>query len=203
MYITYSILAITIIISLLAINDVHLKSKLLLNPYDVVEERNWYRMLTHGFVHADFLHLFFNMYVLYIFGVGVEAVFMQLFETRGYMMYPLFYIAAILFAGLPALVKHRENPSYNSLGASGAVMAVLFVFILFFPMQKLYFLFIPIGIPAYIMGPIILILEYVLAKRGGTNIAHDAHIAGAIFGIIFMVIAKPEVFIHFINQFGQ
>ena len=202
MYITYFIIAITCLVSLIAINDDRIKRQLLLNPNDVVEYRKWYRMLTHGFVHADFIHLFFNMYVLYIFGVGVEANFMDLFKTRGYMMYPLFYISAILFAGLPALIKHKDNPAYNSLGASGAVMAVLFVFILFFPTVELRFFFIPIDIPAFVMGPILLLLEYVLAKRGRTNIAHDAHIAGAVYGLIFIIIAKPEILSLFIKQFG-
>jgi len=201
MYITYSLLAVTILISVKAFDDESWKRRLMLNPYDVVHHKKWYRTFTHAFIHADFAHLFFNMYVLYLFGEFLEERFIAEYGLRGYMLYALLYLSAILFSSIFSIAKHKDNIHYNSLGASGAVSAVLFAYIVVNPMAELGLLILPIFVPAYIFGPIILFVEYLLAKRGGTGIAHDAHIAGAIYGIVFMLILNYNYLFEFIDQF--
>ena len=117
-------------------------------------------------------------------------------------MFAILYMMGILFATLLSLFKHKDNPGYNSLGASGAVMAVLFAFILMHPENRLGLLLLPgIEIPAYIFGPIILAVEYGMSKRGGTGIAHDAHFAGAIFGVLFITAVDYQYLLNFFKHF--
>ncbi len=202
MYVTYLLLAVTIVISVIAMENNALKRRLMLNPHDVVHYKKWYRTFTHAFIHADYMHLGFNMFVLYSFGEILELHFYANYGNRGYMLYLLLYLTGILFSSVISIQKHKDNPAYNALGASGAVSAVLFAMILIAPSMELGLLFIPIRLPAYIFGPLLLVLEYVLSKRGGTNIAHDAHIAGAIFGVIFMIALDYNYLLNFINNFG-
>ncbi len=202
MYITYLLLALTVLISVKAMSDNTLKSRLMLNPYDIVHHKKWYRCITHGFIHADFTHLLFNMYVFYLFGVSLEERLTLDYGVRGHAIYGLLYVSGILFASVLSIKNNKDNPHYNALGASGAVSAILFAYIIVNPTRELGLLLIPIYIPAYIFGPIILLIEYVLSKRGGTGIAHDAHFAGAIYGILFMVALNKDYFIGFIEQIG-
>jgi membrane associated rhomboid family serine protease len=203
MYVTYLLLALTILISAIAMDNQSLKYRLMLNPYDVIHHKKWYRCFTHAFVHGDWLHLGFNMYVLFSFGEVLEFQLILLYGLKGYYYMALLYLSAILFSSLLSLYINKNNPGYNSLGASGAVMAVLFAYILLFPTAELGLLFLPIRIPAFIFGPIILIAEYALSKRGGTGIAHDAHFAGAVYGIIFMTIVDFHFLLNFFNQFTR
>ena len=137
MYITYLLLAITILVSVKAMDNMSLKGKLMMNPYDVIHNKKWYRCFSHAFVHADFMHLGFNMFVLYGFGIGLEDILTLRYGVQGYVMFSVLYIMGILFATLLSLKNHKDNPSYNSLGASGAVMAVLFAYIIMRPDQNL------------------------------------------------------------------
>ncbi len=202
MYVTYLLLAITILISVKAMEDATLKGKLMMNPYDVIHYKKWYRCFTHAFIHADFMHLGFNMFVLYNFGVNLEDTLVLNYGTQGYVMFAVLYIMGILFATIISLIKHKDNPGYNSLGASGAVMAVLFAYILMHPERELELLLLPnIKIPGFIFGPIILAIEYAMAKRGGTGIAHDAHFAGAIFGVLFITAVDYHYLLNFFKHF--
>jgi membrane associated rhomboid family serine protease len=203
MYVTYLLLAVTILISAIAMDNQSLKYRLMLNPYDVIHHKKWYRCFTHAFVHGDWLHLGFNMYVLFSFGEVLEFQLIRLYGLKGYYYMALLYLSAILFSSLLSLYTNKDNPGYNSLGASGAVMAILFAYILLFPTAELGLLFLPMRIPAFIFGPIILIAEYALSKRGGTGIAHDAHFAGAVYGIIFMTIVDYHFLLNFFNQFTR
>ena len=197
--ITLVIIIVTVIVSLYAFENPDIKYKLLFNPHSVVHQKKWYKTITHGFIHADFIHLGLNMYVLYMFGNIVEHFFLTNFQF-GVTYYLVLYIGGILFATLPAFYKHSDNVHYNSLGASGAVSAVLFSAILIHPEYTLY-LFAVIPIPAVVFGPLYLFYEYYMDKKGKTNIAHDAHFAGAVFGIIFTLILDFNYFINnFINQ---
>ena len=203
MYVTYLLLAVTILISAIAMDNQSLKYRLMLNPYDVIHHKKWYRCFTHAFVHGDWLHLGFNMYVLFSFGEVLEFQLIRLYGLKGYYYMALLYLSAILFSSLLSLYTNKDNPGYNSLGASGAVMAILFAYILLFPTAELGLLFLPMRIPSFIFGPIILIAEYALSKRGGTGIAHDAHFAGAVYGIIFMTIVDYHFLLNFFNQFTR
>jgi membrane associated rhomboid family serine protease len=213
MYITYFILGITILVSLKAFNEPDFKRKLLMNPYDIVHNKKWYRTFTHAFIHADFMHLGFNMYVLYLFGVqsfdgggnspylkSLEPSFVDDFGVIGYWYFFLLYVGGILFSSIYAIYKHQDNPNYNSLGASGAVSSVIFGAILLNPHAELGIFPLPFMLPAYIFGPLLLVAEYFMSKRGGTNVAHDAHIAGALFGILFTIAINPNYIVNFFNS---
>ncbi len=209
MYITYIILIGTVLISLKAIDNPELKYRFLLNPYDVVNEKKWYRIFSHGFIHADYIHLFFNMFVLYMFGVehtdsdgsfmSLEPALVHEFGGKGYWVYFLLYFGGIAFSSLYSLIKYKDNPNYNSLGASGAVYAVVFASIIVNPEMQMGILFLPFYLPAYIFGPLLLLIEYFMSKRGSSKIAHDAHISGAIFGIIFISVIHVDFFYNFIK----
>jgi len=216
MSITTIIVIASAALSIIAFQNRDLMVKLLFNAYQVVHRKEYYRVITHAFIHADFIHLFFNMYVLYLFGNAVEGIFTnrKVFEyyfpslefwgtSNGYLYFILLYLGGILFAVLPSIRKHKDNPSYNSLGASGAVSAVVMAFILLLPTQDLYLFFIPIGIPGFIFGAAYLFYEYYMSKKGGTGIAHDAHFTGAIFGLVLLIILKPGFVLNFFQQIGQ
>ena len=157
--------------------------KMMLSPYKVVHDNAYYRILTHGFIHADGMHLAINLFVLWEFGSVVEMEFGEEF--------PFLYFGAIIAASIPAIVKHKNNINYNSLGASGAVSAVLMAFIVAHPSHTL-LLFFVIPIPAILAGLLFFIFERSMQKRGGTGIAHDAHIYGAGFGLIYALIKDPN-----------
>lgn len=195
---TLIIILITVGISLLAFEKPELKYRYIFSPYQVVHQKRWYKVITHAFIHADFIHLGLNMYVLYIFGKNTEDFFVIRYGNLGYVLYGALYLGGIIFATIPAMSKHKDNDLYFSLGASGAVSGVLFASILIFPQASLGLIFLPIPIPAVIFGPLYLALEYYLSKRSQSRIAHDAHFAGAIFGIIFMLLLD---FNFFINNF--
>ena len=177
------IIVVTACISIYAMKRPEVLSKMMLSPYKVVHNNAYYRILTHGFVHADGMHLAINLFVLWEFGSVVEMEF-----GAGF---PFLYFGAIIAASIPAIVKHKNNISYNSLGASGAVSAVLMAFIVAHPSHTL-LLFFVIPIPAILAGLLFFIFERSMQKRGGTGIAHDAHIYGAGFGLIYALRKDPN-----------
>ena len=151
-----------------------------------------YRFISHGFIHADPAHLIFNMLALYSFGEGVEFLYSYpfIFDTKSKLVYLLLYFTALIVASVPDDLKHRHQYHYRSLGASGAVSAVIFSAILFNPNTGVGLIFIPgLRIPGYIFAIIYLVISTILAKRGQDNIGHTAHITGAIYGLIFTYIA--------------
>lgn len=214
MYITYLLLAVTILVSIKAFSDLAFRDKLLLNPHAVIHSNQSYRVFTHAFIHGDTMHLLFNMFALYVFAVQVtpdtpgnhvhyslEPELTSRYGSKGYLYFGALYLGGILFSTMWSLFKHRNNPYYNSLGASGAISAVIFAYILLNPMDKMGIFPFPPIIPAFIFGPLLLVFEYFLAKRGGTGIAHDAHLAGALFGVIFMTILDYHILLDFLRNF--
>lgn len=192
MTITLVIIIVTVLISLAAFNSGKIMEDLIFYPPAVTYQRQWYRFFTCGFIHADFGHLFFNMFALFLFGqgsnkTGVESTFVDLFQEKGKALYLVLYILALFFSLLPTYLKNRTNTNYRSLGASGAVSAIIFAGILLFPNIKIGFFFIPPIIPGYIFGPLYLIISHFMGRRGGDNINHSAHIWGALFGIAFLL----------------
>lgn len=200
MSITLIIIGICVIFSIAAFSRKELLYRYELNPYITVHNKQWYRVITHAFLHADYMHLFVNMFVLWNFGPIVESKFVMLFGAKGILFFVLLYFGGILFSTLPSISKHQNNPGYNAVGASGAVAAILFSSIIFMPMAKLRLLFIPIGIPAWVFGLIYLGYEIYASKNSSDHIAHDAHYVGAIFGVLFTIAFEPKLIFNFIHQ---
>ncbi|GAB3891687.1 rhomboid family intramembrane serine protease [Spirosoma agri] len=200
MSVTLIIILVTVGISLWAWNDYSIMNRWIMNPYQVAKNGQYYRLLTSGFLHADWGHLIFNMISLYAFGALMEQVFGSLFGASGPLYYVGFYLIAIVVSDIPTFLKHRTDSGYNSLGASGGVSAIIFAAILISPLTKLYLFFIPIGIPGFIFGPLYLLYSYYESRRGMGAINHDAHIYGALFGIAFIILVYPAVLPNFIEQ---
>lgn len=200
MAVTYIIIAFTCIISFLAFNDRHLFVKLKHWPYEEMRYKEYYRWLTGGLLHANPMHLIFNMLTLYFFGLNVEAWFRAMYGTVGITLFVVFYLAAIVAASSATYFKYRNTPSFASIGASGAVAAVLFASILLDPMNQIMFIFLPIPIRAFIFGILYLWYSAYEAKRGADNIDHTAHYYGALFGFFFPLVLSPSLFLDFLNQ---
>ena len=197
--ITYIILAITIFVSITTMDNHTLKNKMMFNAYMIKERKEWYRFFSHGLIHGDWMHLGFNMLSLYMFGKAVEDRYKELFDTKGVLFFLLLYVGGLVMSSLYSYEKNKGNMHYNALGASGAVSAVIYAFIMLAPTAQLGFMFIPVPIPAYLFGFIYLGIEYYLSKRGNTGIAHDAHFWGAVFGIVFPILLKPSLGLAFIG----
>ncbi|MBL0342018.1 MAG: rhomboid family intramembrane serine protease [Bacteroidetes bacterium] len=196
---TNVIVFITVLLSIIAFYNKEVMNKLIFNPYMITEHRQWYRFITSGFIHADWLHLAVNMLVLWSFGNVVERYYNGIFEEKGYFYYSLLYIGGLVISITPSYKRNLHNPGYNALGASGAVAAVLFAAILFRPLDKIY-LYGIIGLPGIFLGLAYLAYSYYMDKKGGGIINHDAHFWGAVFGVLFTVLLKPSIFLHFLDQ---
>lgn len=200
---TYFLIAFTALISIPAFSKKDSFYKLQFNAYQVYHRKQWYRLLTHGFLHAGWMHLIVNMLVLYFFGPYVEEFIQYIlpdFLTKWHhIIFILYYFAAIVIASLSSLYKHREDPWYNAVGASGAVSAVLFTFIFFNPWELLYFYGV-IPVPGIIMGVLYLIYSHYMSRRDSDNVNHDAHLSGAIFGFVFPLLIDVKLLGGFINR---
>lgn len=197
--ITYIIIGVTVLVSFLAFQNHDLMDKLQFNAAKVVHQKQYYRLISHAFIHAGWSHLLVNMFVLYFFGRGIEQYFGYYFGNRATAYFVMLYFGGILASNLWSLIKHQNNYYYNAVGASGAVSAMLFAFIFFNPWEKLYF-FGLLPIPGILFAIGYLFYSYQMSKKSTDNVAHDAHILGAIFGFIFPILLKPQLFTQFIDQ---
>lgn len=200
---TLIIIVITSGISVISFNNSSLFGKLMLNPYQVIHRKEYYRVISHAFVHADWLHLIVNMIVLYSFGTAIENHF-RFLEMKEEMQNPIIWYAAlytigIIISSIPSILKHKNNWNYNSVGASGAVSAVLFCCIFFYPTENVK-LYAAIPIPSIIFGVLYLVYSQYMSKKSNDNINHDAHITGALFGFTFPIIIDYHYIQDFINQ---
>jgi len=168
------------------------------NAYKITHRHQYYRILTHAFVHANWEHLIVNMIVLYSFGAIVEHYFQINFGSIGTYYYLGLFFGSVIFSTLLSLYKQKDNPYYNAVGASGAVSAVLFTAIFFDPWNPIYF-FGVLPFPGIIFGGLYLYYSYYMSTKKSDNIGHDAHFLGAIFGFIFPVLLRPELFMDFIK----
>lgn len=193
------LILVTAVISFLAFSKQDLFSKLVFNPYVIKTRKEWHRVITHAFIHGDWGHLFVNMFVLYFFGSNMEHILTSHFGAMGKLYFLVLYFGGIIFATLPAFRKHANNPAYNSVGASGAVSAVLFAHILVLPTELLY-LYFAIPLPSFLFGIGYLWYEAWMDKRANDNVAHDAHFWGALFGIAFMIAVDYHYFFDFFIQ---
>ncbi len=203
--ITLAIIVITTLISIGGFYNDKIKSDLIFFPPAITERNQWYRFITCGLIHANTPHLFFNMYALYMFGDAVEKQFTFRFHEWGKLLYIILYVTALVACLLPTYFKNRHNAYYSSLGASGAISAVVFAFIFLNPMTSLSLIFLPIPLPAFIFGFLYLVITSYLARRGGSGINHSAHLWGSVYGIFFLVItgytiAHVNLISYFISQ---
>lgn len=199
---TYILIGVTVLTSLKGFSDSDFLYKWMNNPVRIRENKEYYRLISHQFIHGDAAHLFFNMFALYGFGNLVESYYIYFKGVElGEFNFIALYIMGGIFASFISLIRHKNNPNYNSLGASGAVSAVLFAAILLQPTSHVFFFF--IEMPAYVFGPLYIALEFYLDRKKNTGVAHDAHISGALFGLTFICLTNFEaVRATFINIFG-
>ena len=187
MTITLIIIIITTLFSISAFSNEKVMDHLIFYPPAVTHNRQWYRFFTCGLIHADLPHLIFNMYGLYAFGRTVESYFVFIFREKGELLYLLMYVSSLYFCLLPTYSKHKDDRYYRGLGASGAISAIVFSFILIDPLAGMGLIFIPIRLPAFIFGFLYLAASSYMDKRGGDGINHSAHIWGALYGIAFLI----------------
>lgn len=198
---TIIIIIVTALVSLLCFYGRLDYEALKFNAYDVWHRRQWHRMLSYGLVHAGWGHLFFNMLTLFFFGDVVERYFGAAFgQPAGTILYIVLYVSALAVSTAGDLIKYNDNPLYSAVGASGAVSAVLFASILFEPKMGIYIYLIPIPVPGYIFAPLYLLYCWYMAKRNMDNIGHTAHFWGAVYGFVFPLLLRPDIFAHFISR---
>lgn len=197
--ITWLIIGVTVLVSYLAFQNTTLYSKLQFNAAKVVQEKQYYRLISHAFIHANWTHLGVNMFVLFFFGRNIEYYFDGYFGNKATVYYLLLYFGGILASNAWSLMKHRNNFYYNAVGASGAVSAILFAAIFFNPWEPLY-LFAVIPIPGILFAVGYLFYSYQKGKKGNDNVAHDAHLIGAVYGFIFPILLQPNLFGQFIDK---
>ncbi|RMG78675.1 MAG: rhomboid family intramembrane serine protease [Bacteroidetes bacterium] len=200
MSVTLLIIILSVIVSYMCFNNPALFHQLKHNPYIEHRNKEYFRMLTAGFVHGNWTHLLINMFVLYQFGEYVEGQFDRLFGSlMGRVNYLLLYLLTIIFADAMTFVKHKNNPHFSSVGASGGVSGVLFVYVLFQPWSWL-LLFFVIPIPAIVAAVLYLIYSSWASKNSPGIIDHDAHFYGAVFGFAFALLLKPALFSGFLER---
>ena len=200
---TYILIFITAIVSIAAFNNRQLFDRLACVPYRAVHRREWYRAVSYGFVHGDYMHLIVNMLVLLSFGQFLEQLFKAYQQAgtifSGYLSYGLLYFGGLLFSVLPDLVRRRNDPQYASIGASGAVSAVIFTSIFFNPWSKIYFFGI-LPIPGILFGILYVGYEQYMSRRPGDHINHNAHLFGALFGFVFPLLMEPSLWHVFVKN---
>jgi membrane associated rhomboid family serine protease len=178
------------------------RDKLILSPYLIKHNGQWYRLFSHSWIHADWQHLLFNMVSLYYLGGEILNMWLKPYgDIKSTGLFLFLYIAGGVAATIFPYLKNQDNPSYRALGASGAVSAVIFAAILWNPNMRLGILFIPFPIPAYIFGPLYLLIEYFAMRNIKTGVAHDAHLGGALFGILFVLFLNLDKGKEFVNLF--
>jgi membrane associated rhomboid family serine protease len=177
--------------------------KWMLNPYAVKRNNEYFRFITSGLIHQDYMHLFFNMFAFYSFGSVVEEHFAYAFPEMGQLLFVALYVLGVVASDIPTYLKHQNQPYYNSLGASGGVSSIVFAAILLYPMMEMGLLLLPIRLPGFIFGGLYMFYSYYQAQRGGDFINHDAHLYGALFGLVFTVIAIPASIPGFVEQIAN
>lgn len=188
----------TVIVSIMCFNNYQLFSKLALKPSKIVHQQEWWRIITHGFVHADWVHLLVNMFTFWSFGAYIESAFN--YRGFGEWSFLVLYFGGMIVASIKDVIQYRNAPWYTSIGASGAVSAVLFSAIFLNPWDKI-LLFGILPIPGILFGVVYLAYCQYMAKQGGDNINHNAHFYGAVFGFIFPILLEPRLFQMFLNNF--
>lgn len=183
--ITYSLIAVNVIFSLIGFSNAVFIDKTIMWPYRIRRNNEHYRFISSGFIHADFLHLAFNMFTFYFFGRAVEQYFSE-YGLGGSASYLALYVLGLVVADVPSYLKHKDDYNYKALGASGAVSAVVFACILFNPWGTIYLYAIPM--PFIVYAVLYLVYCIYMSKRNIGNVNHDAHLWGSLFGLLFTFI---------------
>lgn len=195
---TFLLIGVTVLVSWQAFNSRVLLDRLILWPPAIDRNRQYDRLVTHGFIHADGQHLLFNMITLFFFGRAIEPVFVEKIGLVGFIA---FYLSAIVIAILPTYMNHRHDSGYRSLGASGAVSAVLFSYILFAPWSLIYVFFLPV--PAVLYAVAYIGYSIWMDRHGTDNVNHSAHLWGAAYGVMFTLLLEPDVLGLFMQRLMQ
>lgn len=183
--VTMILIAANVIFSLIGFSNASFTDKTIMTPYLVKRKSQYYRMITSGFLHADFIHLFFNMFTLFFFGSAIEYYFAK-YGLGGKATYLLLYFLSLVASDIPSYLKHKDDYHYHSLGASGAVSAVVFASIVFGPWNEIR-LYGAISISFMIYAILFILYCINMGKKANDNINHDAHLWGSLFGLVFTV----------------
>ncbi|MEO5942566.1 MAG: rhomboid family intramembrane serine protease [Ferruginibacter sp.] len=201
--ITIALIITNAIFSIIGFSNAAMVNKTIMWPYYVKRENQYYRFISSGFLHADWMHLLFNMFTLYFFGRNVEIIFAA-YGLGGNVSYLFLYFLGLIISDLPSYIKHKDDYNYRALGASGAVSAVVFAAIVFSPWSSIY-LYGAIKISAFLYAVLYIVYCVYMGKRGKDNVNHDAHLWGAIFGLIFTILLiaamQPDLFSHILDDF--
>jgi membrane associated rhomboid family serine protease len=200
MSLTVIIIAITVVISFMGFNNPSFQNKLMHTPYKVSMLKEYYRLLSSGFIHADYMHLLLNMYGFYLFGEVVERYFTTYLGSNGNIYFLALYLLGIIISSIPDTIQHKDHAYFNSLGASGGVSSIIFASIILSPLSKLMMIPIPIPMPAYVFAILYLVYSIYMDKKQANNVNHMAHVWGALWGIVFMFLAFPSSISGFFDQ---
>jgi membrane associated rhomboid family serine protease len=196
---TVFLILLTVIISFPAFTNPRLQARLMMTPYRIARNHEYYRFLSSGFIHRDHMHLLLNMFSFYFLGSAVEEVFTIISGGIGKVYFVLLYLSAIVVSDLPTYFRQKNNPQYNSLGASGGVAAVIFAFIILQPMQYICVYF-ALCMPGFILGSVYIAYSYFQGRRSRDNINHDAHLYGSLYGLVFCMAIYPASIPRFYHQ---
>ena len=196
---TTILIVVNVAASFYAWSSPEVMGKLMMNPYQISRKNEYFRFITSGFIHADYMHLFFNMFTLYSFGSYIESVFIQQFGSQiGGFLYIILFVVGVIVSDIPSYLKNKDNYSYNSLGASGGVSSILFACILLNPWLSMQIYFIPIK--GIFFAALYVWYSIYMSKKSMDNVNHDAHLYGGLFGVIFMAVVYPGALSGFITQ---
>jgi membrane associated rhomboid family serine protease len=200
--ITLIIIIVTTGISLYTMQKPSVLNGLMMNPYLITRHGQYYRLISSGFIHRDHMHLIFNMFSFYFFGTQLEYIFQEIFGSLGSVHFIALYMLGIVVSDIPTVLKNRKNEHYNSLGASGAVSAVVFACILFLPLRDIC-LYGVLCFPGVVLGFVYLAYSFYSSKKSKDGINHDAHLYGALFGVAYCLIFYPDSLRIFLEQMGE
>jgi membrane associated rhomboid family serine protease len=194
------IIIVTVLASMAAFQNHSFFEKALFRPYLMKNNNEWWRWVSNGFIHADYTHLIVNMLSFYFFASYVENEFNIITGNETGLLFVLFYLAALVMSGMYDYYRHQNNYVYSALGASGAVAAVIFAYIVYNPFSSIYLYYV-IKIPAWLFGILYLFYEYYMGKKQKDNIGHNAHFFGALFGFVFPILLRPQTGLDLIEKF--
>jgi Uncharacterized membrane protein (homolog of Drosophila rhomboid) len=198
MDLTLTIIIITALASIAAFESPNMFNRMVLSPYMIVQRKEWYRVISHGFIHADWTHLIINMLVFYSFG-QLLMQYLSFYLGNEVLHFLVIYFGGMVFATVTTIIKNRDNYAYRGVGASGAVSAVLFTCIFFNPWSELLLMAV-IPIPGIVFAVLYLAYCSYMSRNGRDNINHDAHLYGALFGFIYPILVEPQLLRFFIEK---